>query len=211
MATFTTRLGLRKPNNTTDLVNVVTDLDDNFDDIDAAIGWLICTSTTRPGSPWQGQPIYETDTKTYRVWNGTRWAIINREVTVFNPTVTGGPSGYTNVGQYQIVGDYCHYEGQIVFGSTNGSPGGDYTFNAPVAADTSINNPNQGQAWFRDISPGADYASGFCFFASPTIMQMRGLIGTYNGSGVFGQGTPVTIVSGDWVSWSMRYRIASSV
>jgi hypothetical protein len=33
----------------------------------------VCTSTTRPASPFVGQTIYETDTKTNFVWNGSSW------------------------------------------------------------------------------------------------------------------------------------------
>lgn len=64
MATATTRLALRKPDPdpvTGDYVNVDDDLNDNMDKIDSAIGLTICTSGTRPASPWDGQMIYETD------------------------------------------------------------------------------------------------------------------------------------------------------
>lgn len=77
MATTTSRLGLRKPNNTTDVVNVTTDISNNMDLVDAAVGYVVCTSSTRPGSPYTGQPIYETDTKLCYVWNGSAWAIAN--------------------------------------------------------------------------------------------------------------------------------------
>lgn len=33
----------------------------------------VCTSTTRPSNPFEGQMIYETDTDLVRVWNGTAW------------------------------------------------------------------------------------------------------------------------------------------
>lgn len=33
----------------------------------------VCTSTTRPASPYVGQTIFETDTLLARVWNGTAW------------------------------------------------------------------------------------------------------------------------------------------
>jgi len=36
-------------------------------------GYIICTSTTRPSSPAEGTPIYETNTKLVRVWDGTKW------------------------------------------------------------------------------------------------------------------------------------------
>lgn len=72
MATTTTRLGLRKPASS-DSVDVATDIDASYDKIDANVGRFICTSSTRPGSPYQGQLIYETDTKDAYQWNGTSW------------------------------------------------------------------------------------------------------------------------------------------
>lgn len=44
----------------------------------------VCTSTTRPTSPFDGQVIYETDTDTTRVWDGTTWDVIG--VGVFTST-----------------------------------------------------------------------------------------------------------------------------
>ncbi len=37
----------------------------------------VCTSTTRPGSPYDGQVIYETDTDKTLVWNGTGWVYLS--------------------------------------------------------------------------------------------------------------------------------------
>lgn len=73
MATNTTKLGLIKP----DFVDVVdiTDLNTNADDIDAAVGFTICTSSTRPSTPWAGQPIFETDTLTPYIWSGSAWVV----------------------------------------------------------------------------------------------------------------------------------------
>lgn len=33
----------------------------------------VCTSTSRPGSPFEGQLIYETDTDLVQAWNGSGW------------------------------------------------------------------------------------------------------------------------------------------
>lgn len=33
----------------------------------------ICTSSTRPTAPYEGQMIYETDTDLLRIWNGSAW------------------------------------------------------------------------------------------------------------------------------------------
>jgi hypothetical protein len=71
MATTTTRLGLTKP----DFVDVVdiSELNSNADDIDAAVGAAVVTSSTRPGAPWLGQIIHETDTDKTLVWDGVAW------------------------------------------------------------------------------------------------------------------------------------------
>ena len=37
----------------------------------------VCTSTTRPASPYTGQVIFETDTNRMLVWNTTAWVIPN--------------------------------------------------------------------------------------------------------------------------------------
>ena len=36
----------------------------------------VCTSTTRPTAPYEGQMIYETDTDMVAIWNGTAWRYI---------------------------------------------------------------------------------------------------------------------------------------
>jgi hypothetical protein len=74
MATATTRLALRKPDSdpvTGDNVDVDLDLNANNDKIDNAVGAFPCTSGTRPGTPWHGQIIRETDTGRLYVRNAT--------------------------------------------------------------------------------------------------------------------------------------------
>jgi len=44
----------------------------------------VCTSTTRPASPYEGQAIYETDTDKTLIWNGSTWMY---------PEPTGSSSG----------------------------------------------------------------------------------------------------------------------
>jgi len=63
------------------------------DDVNLNLGLFICTSSTRPGSPWQGQQIYETDTKATGFWDGSAWVISTL------PVVTGAPLSGTYTGQ----------------------------------------------------------------------------------------------------------------
>lgn len=55
----------------------------------------VCTSTTRPASPYQGQVIYQTDTNTTLVWNGSGWVLLS--------TGTANPPGLELV-KTQTVG-----------------------------------------------------------------------------------------------------------
>lgn len=78
--TFTTRLGLRKPDpdpTTGDFITVTTDINNSMDKIDAAIGVTVCTSGTRPtgADRWDGREIYETDTQRKYMWSAalTTW------------------------------------------------------------------------------------------------------------------------------------------
>jgi hypothetical protein len=76
VATTTTRLLLRKPDpdpSTGDFINVVTDINESMDKIDAAVGVTICTSGTRPtgADRWDGREIYETDTRRNYMWSTT--------------------------------------------------------------------------------------------------------------------------------------------
>ena len=44
----------------------------------------VCTSSTRPTAPYEGQMIFETDTDRMYIWNGSAWVIPNQ--TTQNPT-----------------------------------------------------------------------------------------------------------------------------
>lgn len=66
MATTTTRLALTKPS-TTDNVDIAV-LNANTDKLDAAAGSFVCTSSTRPATPYNGQIIFETNTLNQYVW-----------------------------------------------------------------------------------------------------------------------------------------------
>jgi hypothetical protein len=44
----------------------------------------VCTSSTRPATPFEGQAIFETDTDRMLIWNGTTWVIPNAPAQ--NPT-----------------------------------------------------------------------------------------------------------------------------
>lgn len=79
MAGHTTRLNLYKPGGGLSgliLPDEVADIDKingNMDLIDAAMGSAVVTSVTRPGGPYTGQIIRETDTGRTMIWTGAAW------------------------------------------------------------------------------------------------------------------------------------------
>jgi hypothetical protein len=93
MATVTPKLGLIKPAGGETLdVSIVNS---NMDDIDAASGAYVCTSTTRPsgGNRYLGQFIYETDTGRILMWDNTgTWRTMPYRygnAGAFAPSITG--------------------------------------------------------------------------------------------------------------------------
>lgn len=56
----------------------------------------VCTSTTRPASPYTGQVIFETDTRRMKVWLGSAWStgyVHGTNVTVEYLVIAGGGAG----------------------------------------------------------------------------------------------------------------------
>lgn len=71
MATNSPRLGLILPEEGDYLDDGV--MSGNFAKLDARAGAVICTSTTRPSTPYDGMLIYETDTDYFRVRKSPAW------------------------------------------------------------------------------------------------------------------------------------------
>jgi hypothetical protein len=108
VATTTTRLGLRKPDPdplTGDYVSAGDDLNDNWDNIDGKIPFTVCTSGTRPGTPYDGQPIRETDTLDAYVWDAAnaKWVKLMIEDQTTNwPEIIGITRATSGLGAFQI-------------------------------------------------------------------------------------------------------------
>jgi hypothetical protein len=73
MSTLTTRLGLKKPQDSDPFLT--SDFDTTYDLIDSYPGVWVCTQSTRPvwGSAQAGQLIFCTDTRTPYEWTGSAW------------------------------------------------------------------------------------------------------------------------------------------
>ena len=59
----------------------------------------VCTSSTRPASPYTGQMIYESDTNKLRLWNGTAWSnVTHSSALAVEYLIVAGGGGGGNIG-----------------------------------------------------------------------------------------------------------------
>lgn len=101
----TTRLALYKSKSDgSELVNYTQDIGQNWDKVDAAVGYQVVTSSTRPSSPYPGKPITESDTS-YRTYfsNGTApasasWVEIPNSSATFNNSLKLTSGKQVNIG-----------------------------------------------------------------------------------------------------------------
>ena len=86
----------------------------------------VCTSTTRPAVPFEGQVIFETDTDRLYVWNGTTWVIPNSPAQnpqglelIKTQTVGSGVSSVTVSGAFSAT--YDNYKIMYIGGTVSAS------------------------------------------------------------------------------------------
>jgi hypothetical protein len=97
---------------------------------------IVCTSTTRPGSPNEGMTIYETNTKAVAIYNGTAWQYRGR-YTSFTPTIAATSTGWalgngTATGAFTRIDNVVIGRLRLVFGSTSTYGAADLLINLPV-------------------------------------------------------------------------------
>jgi hypothetical protein len=83
----------------------------------------VCTSSTRPASPFEGQAIFETDTDRMLIWNGTAWVIPNAPAQ--NPTGLELVESRTVTNIGEVILENCfsatYRDYQVIVDITNGT------------------------------------------------------------------------------------------
>ena len=87
----------------------------------------VCTSSTRPSAPYEGQTIYETDTDRVMVHNGTGWVVLSEPPISFTPTVTNiTTANGVLTGRYHRSDGWCEVFTSFVLGSSSAVTGRTY-------------------------------------------------------------------------------------
>lgn len=147
----------------------------------------VCTSSTRPASPYEGQVIYETDTDKTLVWNGSAW--------VFLSTSAAGDIGLVRV--IPSSGTNCTISATGVASVTNGSTS--FTLNGVFSSTfdnyriviSNMESSSPGGGYYIALgtsSTGANYYMGGYYVNVSTAAQTvhrtnngdRWIIGTGN-------------------------------
>lgn len=183
MSSLTSRLGLYKPDDTgSENINVTTDLNNNLDALDAKVGALSCTSGARPGAPYNGQFIRETDTGKMYVHDGTNWRQVLFHTAGFDQNLT-----LPSVGQQLKIGGSTSIA-SLAVNRTNTS---DLVLSGQITGDT-ISRYLMTASGFQSWGPGGAGAADVNWYRSgvATLRTDNNLsVGTdldVDGNAVFG-------------------------
>jgi hypothetical protein len=131
----TTRLALYKSKSDgSELVNYTQDLGQNWDKVDAAAGFQVVTSSTRPSAPYPGKPIMQSDTaySTY-VSNGTSpasgsWVEIPNSSAVYGGRFISLFSGSTSAASLMRLAQTGSASGSRAFATRGATDTSDHFF-----------------------------------------------------------------------------------
>jgi hypothetical protein len=203
-STLTTKGKLFKPTAGTNEPFRIADVNGNWDKIDQQLGTFVCTSTTRPATPFTGQVIFETDTLRQWVWTGTRWFFIGgRNFNVGVQRTTNGGGLTANTWTSITWNDALDSETTDA-AMWNGSGQLIALIDGIYRADLSVR--------FEDNNSAGNYECGIQKQASATNMRR----GTYLKAGTAPEGKDMVawgvfgLAAGEWLNGAVRSSIAAS-
>lgn len=130
MATQTSK-GLIKPTDAE--AQDIAVLNANSDRLNSfAMGTYVCTSTTRPtgANLWQGQLIFETDTGSVYIWDGTTWNTVAADTGWVTITVASGFTASPPIQVRKLNNNQVVYRGRLNRTAGNFLVGNSYAFTA---------------------------------------------------------------------------------
>ena len=120
----------------------------------------VCTSTTRPSSPYAGQVIFETDTFTVRTWDGTTWVGIVPSGSLQPFAGATAPNGWLMCFG-QAISRTTYADLFAAIGTTHGVGNGSTTFNVPdLRGRTIAGKDNMGGSAANRLTSGNSGVAG---------------------------------------------------
>jgi hypothetical protein len=170
-------------------------------------GTIICTSSTRPASPFEGQKIYETDTSREYLWDGSAWVQANEygQWQTWTPTVTQNVTlGVSvNYSRYTVIGKTVHANVAANITSGTGTAGYGVSMSLPVAS--AAGSPLRiGSCHVYDASAGTRY-TGMAELDSTTGFRF---VGDWSGGLQWGWNPSIAATVSDQFSASITYEAA---
>lgn len=181
---------------------LVSELDNRY--------YTVCTSSTRPASPFDGQCIYETDTDKLRIYNGTSWwtvGVSGNNVTSYTPVTLTQSSSVTNtvlVSEYQIINGVCEW--WFCISATASGTGGIALYLTLPVTSAAADSRHCGAGAIFDVSASELYSGSFEMPTTNTI----GFVSDGSVSAYWGSSPNIAIASGDTIRGHVRYRVASA-
>lgn len=148
----------------------------------------VCTSTTRPASPYDGQVIYETDTDRIAAYNGAAWVTQNSLQLLSTTTIGSAVSSVTvssvfssTYDNYKIIISGGAANTDVIIGTTLGSTSTGYYCaytGATFSAASSNYGDNNASSWSRCVSSTASGAMGMFDLIGPNLAKRTFIIGS---------------------------------
>ena len=177
----------------------------------------VCTSTTRPQAPFEGQLIYETDTNRVLVWDNADWvypltgkttlpgSYVSYTPTWTNLTVGNGTQSFN----YMAINNFIHVQGIITLGSTTSISGGVSMSYPSGITGAGGNGEPIGFVRFNDSGTGQSFGvvlqSGT---ASVVALQVYNAAGTYLTNNTLSSTVPFTWAVNDSILVNFSTRIS---
>lgn len=123
----------------------------------------VCTSSTRPATAYDGQFIYETDTKNTLVWNGSAWVCVTPQSATNNSSSSRSSTAYgdLNSGAGPSVSIQTGSKALVTISAITQSSFNNFMYiSFDVTGASSVAASDNNGTWFRELSAGGGMGSG---------------------------------------------------
>jgi hypothetical protein len=123
----------------------------------------VCTSSTRPTAPFEGQMIYETDTKISLIYNGSAWVCLTPQSTTINATGSRSSTAYGDLGTGAgpAISIQTGSKALVTISAVAQSSFNNFMYiSFGVTGATTITAVDDYSTWTRELTAGGGFGSG---------------------------------------------------